>query len=76
VTAQGANSSSTSDYEQLTYDAAGNVTARRLRDGQSIGFTFDNLNRATLKNLPGSEPDVTYAYDNLGRLTAASQELR
>jgi RHS repeat-associated protein len=48
-------------------------TARRLRDGNSIDFTFDNLNRATTKNLPGSEPDVTYAYDNLGRLTAASQ---
>jgi RHS repeat-associated protein len=51
----------------------GNVTSRRLRDGNSIGFTFDNLDRPTLKNLPGGEPDVTYAYDNLGRLTAASQ---
>lgn len=70
---QGANSSSTTDYEQLTYDAASNVTSRRLRDAQSIGFTFDNLSRPTLKDLPGSEPDVTYAYDNLGRLTSASQ---
>lgn len=26
-----------------------------------------------LKNLPGSEPDVTYAYDTLGRMTGASQ---
>lgn len=71
--AKGSNASSSTDYEQLTYDAAGNVTSRRLRDGQSIGFTFDNLNRATFKNLPGSEPDITYAYDALSRLTSASQ---
>jgi YD repeat-containing protein len=25
------------------------------------------------KDLPGSEPDVTYSYDSLGRLTSASQ---
>src|SRR5206468_7455134 len=29
--------------------------------------------RVTFKDLPGSEPDVTTAYDNLGRLTSASQ---
>ncbi len=27
----------------------------------------------TLKNLPGTEPDVTYAYDNLDRPTSATQ---
>ena len=31
------------------------------------------MNRPTLKDLPGSEPDVTYAYDHLGRLTLATQ---
>lgn len=72
-TTKGSGTSSTTDYEQLTYDAASNVTNRRLRDAQNIAFTFDNLNRPTLKNLPGSEPDVTYAYDNLGRLTSAAQ---
>ncbi|HXG82050.1 MAG TPA: hypothetical protein VNJ05_09645, partial [Sphingomicrobium sp.] len=70
---KGANASSTTDYEQLGYDANGNVTSRRLRDATSIAFTYDNLNRPTLKDLPGSEPDVTYGYDNLGRLTSASQ---
>ena len=69
----GSNSSSTTDYEQLTLDANGNVTTRRLRDGQSIGYTYDALNRLTAKNLPGAEPDVTYAYDLLNRLTSASQ---
>ena len=45
VATQGAGTSSTSDYEELTYDAAGNVTAQRLRDGTSIAFTYDALNR-------------------------------
>jgi RHS repeat-associated protein len=70
---KGAGTSSAVDYEQLTYDANSNVTSRRLRDGTSIAFTYDNLNRATLKNLPGAEPDVTYGYDNLGRTTSANQ---
>jgi RHS repeat-associated protein len=72
-TTKGAGTSNSSDYEQLAYDANGNVTSRRLRDGNSIAFTFDNLNRVTLKDLPGSEPDVTYAYDNLDRPISASQ---
>ena len=71
VTAIGANASSTTDYEQLTLDANGNVTARRLRDGQSIGYTIDALNRVTLKDLPGGELDVSYGYDLAGRMTSA-----
>ena len=70
---RGSGISNPADFEQLTYDAASNVTNRRLRDNTNIAFTFDNLNRVTLKNLPASEPDVTYSYDNLGRLTGASQ---
>ncbi|MDQ3520086.1 MAG: polymorphic toxin-type HINT domain-containing protein [Gemmatimonadota bacterium] len=73
VATKGANSSSTTDFEQLGYDAGSNVTSRRLRDGQSIAFTFDALNRVTSKDLPGTEPDVSYGYDNLGRLTSANQ---
>lgn len=73
TTTKGAGTSSATDYEQLTYDASSNVTARRLRDGQNIAFGYDNLDRVTLKNLPGTEPDVSYAYDNLGRVTSASQ---
>jgi YD repeat-containing protein len=64
--------SSTTDYEELTYDAGGNVTNLRLRDGTSIAMTYDALGRPTLKDLPGSEPDVTYGYDLLGRLTSAA----
>jgi RHS repeat-associated protein len=70
---KGAGTSSTTDYEQLTLDANGNVTSRRRRDGNSIGYTFDTLNRMTAKDLPGSEPDVSYTYDLLNRETGASQ---
>jgi len=71
---KGAGTSSTTDYEQLpSYDANSNPLSRRVRDGTSIAFTYDNLNRITLKNLPGTEPDVTYGYDNLGRVTSANQ---
>ncbi len=62
-----------SDYEQLTYDAYGRLTARRGRDGQSFSFSYDNLGRATAVDAPGSQPDVSYTYDNLGRVTQASQ---
>lgn len=70
VAAVGALASSTTDYEQLTYDANGNVTQRRLRDGQLINYTFDNLNRMTLKDVPNlvlGEYDVTTTFDNLDR---------
>jgi RHS repeat-associated protein len=70
---KGAGTSNTSDFEQLAYDLNSNVISRRLRDATSIAFSYDNLNRATFKDLPGTEPDVTYGYDNLGRLTSASQ---
>lgn len=73
---QGANSSSTTDYEQLTYDANGNVTQRRLRDGLLINYTLDRLNRVTFKDLPNltvDDQDLTYSYDLLGRLTLASK---
>src|SRR3546814_8195593 len=56
----------------------GNITERRLRGyasdtAQKIGYTYDDLDGVTHKNLPGSELDIDYAYDNLGRLTAANQ---
>jgi RHS repeat-associated protein len=73
VIARGANQSSTTDYEMLGYDAGSNVISRRLRDGNAIAFIFDKLDRTTLKDLPGAEPDATFGYDNLGRLTSATQ---
>lgn len=64
--------SSTSDYEMLSYDANSNVTSVRRRNGSSISFGVDNLNRITLKDLPGSaSEDVYFEYDNLGRALSA-----
>ncbi|MBB4099437.1 RHS repeat domain-containing protein [Sphingomonas kyeonggiensis] len=75
VPAQGAATSSASDYEQLGYDAASNVTSRRLRDGQTITYGYDNLSRVTSKVTSGSaylDWDVAYGYDLLGRVTSAT----
>ncbi|MGF7151960.1 RHS repeat-associated protein [Sphingomonas zeicaulis] len=68
-----AGTSSTTDYEQLTYDNASNVTRRRLRDGQQIVMTYDALNRMTLKNLPGADVDRSFAYDLLNRTATVTQ---
>ncbi len=72
VTTVGALASSTTDYEQLTYDANDNITQRRLRDGQLINYSYDALNRMTLKDVPNSvagEYDITTSYDLLDRPT-------
>jgi RHS repeat-associated protein len=66
--------SSATDYEELTLDPNGNVTNRRLRDGTSIAYSYDALNRMTLKDVPGAingDMDVAYEYDLLGNLTRA-----
>lgn len=60
--------SSTTDYEQYGYDAADNQTSIRKRDGQSILFTYDNLNRQSLKDIPSATTtDVYTRYDQRGR---------
>ena len=50
------------------------MTQQRLRDGQAIGFAYDNLSRRTLMDLSGSgiDQDISYGYDLLGRLTSSS----
>ena len=73
VAATGAGTSSTTDYEQATLDAAGNVTVRRLRDGRVIGYGYDFLGRLTLQDLPSPESDISYSYDLLGRALTVSQ---
>lgn len=55
---------STTDYEQYGYDAGSNRTSLRKRDAQTIAFTYDALNRMTLKDIPGgTAADVYYGYD-------------
>jgi len=66
--------SSATDCEQiLSYDADSNALERQLRDGSSILYGYDTMSRMDLKDLPGTEPNVTYTYDGLSRLKAATQ---
>lgn len=42
------------DYENYTYDTIGNRLSLRKRDGSTISFGYDNLNRVTTKGVPTS----------------------
>jgi len=72
VQAVGALAANGGDYEELTYDAAGRVTQRRLRDGQMMGYGYDDNGNLTSHTRPGGWLGRSYAYDNLGRTTSIS----
>jgi RHS repeat-associated protein len=57
---------STSDFEQYGYDANGNRTQLKKRDGQIISYSYDALNRVTAKTLPVAAQSVAYTYDLRG----------
>jgi RHS repeat-associated protein len=72
------NTSSTTDYEEVGYDANGNVTSFRTRRGETLTMTYDNLNRLMLKDVPTRSGlatthtrDVYFGYDLLGNMTYA-----
>lgn len=69
---------STTDYESYGLDANGNRISLRKRDGRTITFNFDALNRITSKLIPdgsglpaSATRDVYYSYDLGGLQTAA-----
>lgn len=62
-----AGSSSATDYEEYGLDANGNLTSLRKRNGQSIAFAYDNLNRLLARTYPTPADNVSFAYDLLGR---------
>lgn len=78
---------STTDFEQYGYDANGNRTSLRKRDGREIDYAYDALNRVTAKTFvgggacvsgfactappTGAVRNVYYAYDVKGRQTSA-----
>jgi len=73
-----AGSINTGDYEQYGYDANGNRTSLRKRDGSIVAYTYDALNRMTKKDLPvradlpsAHRRDVHYGYDLRGLQTFA-----
>jgi RHS repeat-associated protein len=60
---------SATDYEQFDYDANGNKTFWRRRNGYTHGYSYDALNRQWLDDLSsGATADVYTAYDLLGRV--------
>lgn len=61
------------DFEAYTYDRNGNRMSFRKRDGSTLTYQYDALNRITVKVVPeraGLDPthtrDVYYGYDNRG----------
>jgi RHS repeat-associated protein len=61
------------DYEQYGYDANGNRTSLRKRDGSVITYQYDSLNRVIRKTVPeragldaSHSRDVFYQYDIRG----------
>lgn len=73
-----AGSLNTSDYEQYGFDANGNRTSLRKRDGSVSTYGYDNLNRVTTKVVPERSGlaithtrDVYFSYDLTGLMTGA-----
>ncbi len=71
-----ANASNPSDYESYTnYDANGQLGTRRLRDGNTLAFTYDNLGRVSTRTPGGSSPTssndypVNYTYNLTNAVT-------
>src|SRR6185437_4619902 len=64
--------SSTTDYEQYTYDGNDNVVGIKKRNGQSIAIGFDNLNRQITRTYPTAANNITFVYDQLGRTTGVN----
>lgn len=76
---------SSTDFEGYGYDANGNRTSLRKRDGRTFTYTYDALNRITSKVVPDAcvagyactnvgawaTRDVYYSYDLRGLQTAA-----
>lgn len=69
------------DYEEYGYDANANRTSLRKRDGSDIAYTYDALNRLTVKNVDANNErtdlastdrqDVYYSYNTHGIQTSA-----
>jgi RHS repeat-associated protein len=66
------------DYELYGYDANGNRTSLRKRDGSMLTYAYDTLNRMTVKTVPARAGlaathtrDVHYEYDLRGLTTKA-----
>ena len=64
--------SSSSDYEQYSYNAASLVTQARRRDGATLSISYDNLLRQTLSDASANGEDISTTYDNFSRVLTAA----
>lgn len=78
VPTKGGSASSTTDYEQRTFDANGNVLTSRTRRGETLTLAYDNLNRLKTKTVPARSGlsstytrNIYFAYDLFGNVTDA-----
>jgi len=65
-----------SNFEQYGYDENGNRISLKKRDGTTLGYQYDSLNRVTVKTVPASATgaagyNVHYGYDLRGLQTFA-----
>ena len=66
------SSSSTTNYENYSYDDNGNLVSLRKRNGQTITMTYDDLNRLIGRTYPTAADDLNFSYDLLGRRLSAN----
>lgn len=76
--ATGSNTTNGSDYEYLSYDPAGRALSRRLRDGNTITFGYDDLGRLSSRTPGGAltypyDYPVLYSYNLLSQVTQISR---
>lgn len=56
-------------YEEYHYDAAGNISSKLVRSGETITYSYDPLNRLESKTVPGPYGDtILFSYDLTGRM--------
>jgi RHS repeat-associated protein len=74
----GVGSVNNGDYESYGYDANGNRISLRKRDGSTLTYSYDALDRVTQKTVPdrtgldaSHERDIFYSYDLTGSQTSA-----
>jgi RHS repeat-associated protein len=53
--------------ESYSYDAASNLTSKTRADGSVVNYVYDTLNLLTKVDYPGTDADINYTYDALGR---------
>ncbi|MBI3677515.1 MAG: RHS repeat protein, partial [Proteobacteria bacterium] len=63
-----------STTEQLSYDADSDVLTKLNRSGQTLTYTYDNLDRLATKLMPASPSNITttWTYDLASRITNLS----